>query len=286
MLDEPASHIVHLAEQRGQIYLHRRYTRAGLLQRLLGLSVSDKVEHKSATSWSFTGRCLTRDCRRRCATTTPCMSSSSGRCRSARGDLRPAPSPRSGCGSSCSRPSLNSVPSACRSRAFRREHGPSVRSREARPRGGATPCAWPRRLVDTERRIAYTARRCSCLLHSAPRLWRRTTRCSRRCADVPRLSGYREASSAFSGRSRAVVGRVAFAVLAWRRLEPSALRARAHDGELDRRTTDQGRRALLVTPEVEPLHLFGHEASKAVRHPRPARDRHPYECSRDGGAGR
>ena len=46
-LDEPANHIVRLAEQRGADLIIVGTHEPGFLQRLLGLSVSDKVEHKS-----------------------------------------------------------------------------------------------------------------------------------------------------------------------------------------------------------------------------------------------
>jgi nucleotide-binding universal stress UspA family protein len=46
-LDDPATHIVHLAEQREADLIVVGTHEPGLLQRLLGLSVSDKVERKA-----------------------------------------------------------------------------------------------------------------------------------------------------------------------------------------------------------------------------------------------
>ena len=46
-LDDPANHIVHLAEQRGADLIVVGTHEPGFLQRLLGLSVSDKVERKA-----------------------------------------------------------------------------------------------------------------------------------------------------------------------------------------------------------------------------------------------
>jgi nucleotide-binding universal stress UspA family protein len=46
-LDDPATHILHLAEQRGADLVVVGTHEPGLLQRLLGLSVSDKVERKA-----------------------------------------------------------------------------------------------------------------------------------------------------------------------------------------------------------------------------------------------
>ena len=46
-LDDPASHIVHLAEDRNADLVVVGTNEPGLLQRLLGLSVSDKVERKA-----------------------------------------------------------------------------------------------------------------------------------------------------------------------------------------------------------------------------------------------
>ena len=46
-LDDPANHIVHLAEQRGADLIVVGTHEPGFLQRLLGLSVSDKVGRKA-----------------------------------------------------------------------------------------------------------------------------------------------------------------------------------------------------------------------------------------------
>jgi len=46
-LDDPATHIVHLAKQRGADLIVVGTHEPGFLQRLLGLSVSDNVERKA-----------------------------------------------------------------------------------------------------------------------------------------------------------------------------------------------------------------------------------------------
>ena len=120
--------------------------------------------------------------------------------------------------------------------------------------------------VDAARHLAYTAPGGAvCVLDAPHRLWRRSAAGRRRRPDVPRAADTEQIEHLLAEIEAGEVRRVAFAVPAgavWSL--PVYELALLTAGWLAARGMDDVKLAL-VTPEVEPLHLFGDEPSAAVR---------------------
>ena len=215
-LDEPASHIVHLAEQRG----------------VIRSSSVPPSRASSSACWAQRQRARSRQAH--CDVMVVHRTMPDPRLPSEMRDnhpmhvlivgggvaaleapLRSAPSRRgAGAGRAARvRASTPQVPSACVASLSARARSVRSISRSAPPGGATLRMATSSRSTPSVGSRIWAPAVLMPVLHSAPRLWRRTTRCSRRCADVPRLSGYREG---FERLLREIesgdVGRVAFAV--------------------------------------------------------------------------
>ena len=193
-----------------------------------------------------------------------CSSLAAARRRRWRPPWRSARWEREGYASSSSRRS--------RSSGTGRSQWPS-RSRSARS-GTSTSPSWPqkqeRQLSPTRRRLGrrgsphrlHRVRRCRFVFDATHRLRRR----ARPAVDgALTFRGPADAGGSSISSRRSASGGLRSRSQPGSRLEPPRLRARPSDGGLARGARNGPMKLALVTPEVEPLHLFGDEPSAAVR---------------------